>query len=74
MFGMEKKSKNYFEFDLEKELKSNSKKKVALLKEVEEKLSKAKTQLKSTSDKKELEQLGHIVQGYTALERVVKRI
>jgi len=75
MFGMEKeKSSNFFEFDLEKELKDDAEKRKSLLNEVADKISGLKKIMKGALDKEELEEFGVLLQGYTALEKVVKNM
>lgn len=74
MYGMEKKSRNYFEFDLEKELTSNNKKKTSLIKEAQDNIAEIKAAMKKTNDKGILESFGTLVHGFTALERVLKKI
>lgn len=75
MFGMEKeKSSNFFEFDLEKELKEDAEKRKSLLNEVENKISELKKIMKGDLDKEALEEFGVLLQGYTALEKVIKNM
>lgn len=75
MFGMEKeKSSNFFEFDLEKELKDDAEKRKKLLHEIEEKISGLKTIMKGDLKKQELEEHGALLQGFVALEKVIKNM
>ena len=77
MFGMEKKGrreKALLEFDLEKELRANPEKAKKTLKEVEEKIVEIKDLLRKGGNSKEFDQLGVLLHGYTALQRVIKRI
>lgn len=72
MFGLEKKKNQPFEFDLEKEIK-NSKRKKEILKLCEEKTAELKTALREGKASENFDQCGIIMQGYAALEKVVKR-
>lgn len=72
MFGLEKKKNKPFEFDLEKELKS-SKRKKEVLKLCEEKTAELKNALREGKASENFDQCGIIMQGYAALEKVVKR-
>lgn len=76
MFGLEddKKKENVFEFDLEKDLKKDVKKKKEIQQEVETKISKLKTLLREgSSDMEKFEQLGILLRGYAALQKVISR-
>lgn len=73
MYGLEKSDKKPFQFDLEMELKSNPGKAKELLKQVEEKIAEVKSMINKSSDKKEQNELGVILQGFSALETVLKR-
>ena len=73
MFGMEKK-KALFEFDLEKDLKKDPKKKAALLKEIEAKIQSLKTHLREGTAAENFDQYGILLHGYSALQKVVNRV
>lgn len=73
MFGMEKK-KALFEFDLEIELKKDSKKKQALLQEVEKKIQELKTSLRGGTSTENFDQFGILLHGYAALQKILNRI
>lgn len=72
MFGLEKKKNHPFEFDLEKELKG-SKRKKEILKLCQEKTNQLKTALREGKASENFDQCGIIMQGYAALEKVIKR-
>jgi len=72
MFGLEKKKNKPFEFDLEKELKS-SKKKKEVLSICEKRTSQLKEALREGKASENFDQCGIIMQGYAALEKVVKK-
>ena len=72
MFGLEKKKNKPFEFDLEKDLKS-SKKKKEVLSICEERTKQLKEALREGKASENFDQCGIIMQGYAALEKVVKK-
>lgn len=75
MFGMENKKKRaLFEFDLEQELKKDSQKKETLLKHVESQIQQIKTSLRSGTQNETYDQLGVLLHGYAALQKVITRI
>ena len=74
MFGLEKKEKALFEFDLEKELRTNPTKTKELLKTAESRVQAVKTSLRQGADSEDFEKLGVLLQGYTGLQRVLTRI
>lgn len=74
MYGLEKKSKHVFEFDLEKDLKKDPSKVRQLLKTTEGKIQEIKTQLREGAKGPELDQLGVLLHGYTALQKVLNRL
>ncbi|HEY2810737.1 MAG TPA: DUF5398 family protein [Rhabdochlamydiaceae bacterium] len=74
MFGLEKKGRALFEFDLEKELKASPAKNKELLKKIEEKIHEIKGALRSGTGSEEFDDLGILLHGYAALQRVLTRI
>ena len=74
MYGLEKKPKHVFEFDLEKDLKKDPSKVRELLKTTETKIQNIKTQLREGAKGPELDQLGVLLHGYTALQKVLSRL
>ncbi len=74
MYGLEKKPKHVFEFDLEKDLKKDPNKARDLLKTTEAKISEIKSQLRDGAKGPELDQLGVLLHGYTALQKVLSRM
>lgn len=74
MYGLEKKPKHVFEFDLEKDLKKDPTKTRELLKTTEKKIHEIKTQLREGAKGPELDQLGVLLHGYTALQKVLSRL
>ena len=74
MFGLEKKGKTLFEFDLEKQLKESPVKVKELLKTVEEKIGEIKHLLRQGSAAQDFDNLGILLHGYAGLQRVLTRI
>ena len=74
MFGMEKKEKPLFQFDLEIELKQDEKKKQQLLELVEKKTQEIKAQIRQGAAEKDFDQYGVLLHGFAALAKVLKRI
>ncbi|NGX34002.1 MAG: hypothetical protein K1060chlam1_00347 [Candidatus Anoxychlamydiales bacterium] len=73
MFGLEKSPREKFDFDLEVDLKENPKKAKELINKIEDNINKIKKKLKSGGSKEELNKLGTLLQGYTALLKVLKK-
>lgn len=75
MFGLEKgKGRALLEFDLEKELKADPAKAKKTLGEIQGKIAEIKALLRAGSESEDFEQLGVILHGYTALQRVLTRV
>ncbi|MDN3507747.1 MAG: DUF5398 family protein [Simkaniaceae bacterium] len=73
MFGMESnnKPKNFFEFDLEKEIVENDSKRKSLLTEAKGNIEKLNAIMKENPDGESFEDLGVLLGGFTALEKVI---
>lgn len=74
MFGLEKKGKALFEFDLEKDLKSNPSKIKDLLKTVEGRIHEIKNILRQGTQSEDFDKFGVLLHGYAALQKVLTRI
>ena len=74
MYGLEKKPLKTFEFDLEKDLKKDPNKVQALLKTTEAKINEIKSQLREGRKGPDLDNLGVLLHGYTALQKVLNRL
>lgn len=74
MFGLEKKERALFEFDLEKELRADSAKTQGLLKTVEERIQEVKNILRQGTEAEDFDKFGVLLHGYAALQRVLTRI
>jgi len=74
MFGLEKKGKALFEFDLEKEFKSNPSKAKEVLKTVEQRIQTIKNTLRQGAGSEDFDKLGVLLHGYAALLKVLTKI
>ena len=74
MFGLEKKPRALFEFDLEKEVKGDPAKRQQLVKAVEEKIQEIKGLLRQGASSEDFDQYGVLLHGYAALQKVLGRI
>ena len=74
MYGLEKTPKAMFEFDLEKDLKKDPSKARELSKSAEGKIQEIKNQLREGIKGPDLDNLGVLLHGYTALQKVLNRI
>jgi hypothetical protein len=73
MYGLEKEKKERFAFDLEKELKAKPARKKELLEHAETTIHNLKKKLREGANEKEFDRLGVLLQGYTALQKVLKK-
>jgi len=73
MYGLEKKTKPLFEFDLEKELKQDPEKVKILIQNAESKIEEIKSQLRSGNKGQSLDDLGILLQGYVALKKILNK-
>ena len=64
MYGLEKQPKEIFEFDLQKEIQTLA----------EERVQEIKKELRAGANEKEFSRLNVLLQGYTALQKVLKRV
>lgn len=74
MFGLEKKGRALFEFDLEKELKNNPAKIKDLLKTVEARIHEIKSTLRAGAESEDFDKFGVLLHGYAALQKILTRI
>ena len=74
MYGLEKKGRALFEFDLEKELKSNPSKAKELLKVCEERIQEIKNTLRQGTGSSDYDNYGVLLHGYAALQKVLTKI
>jgi hypothetical protein len=74
MFGLEKKGKGLFEFDLEKDLKANPSKAKEMLKTIETRIGEIKNSLRQGAGSEDFDKLGVLLHGYAALQKVLTKI
>jgi hypothetical protein len=74
MFGLEKKPKGPFEFDLEMDLHKDPAIAKALLKDIEDRIGKLKTLLRQGAESDDFDDYGVLLHAYAALQRVLKRV
>jgi HPt (histidine-containing phosphotransfer) domain-containing protein len=74
MYGLEKKGRALFEFDLEKDLKGNPTKIREMLKTVEGRIQEIKNTLRQGAESEDFDKFGILLHGYAALQRVLTRI
>jgi hypothetical protein len=74
MYGLEKKERALFEFDLEKDLKKDPSKAKELLKTVEGRIQGIKTSLRGGTNSEGFDQLGVLLQAYVALQKVLTKV
>jgi len=73
MFGLEKKGRELFQFDLEKDLKSHPSKAKELLKTVEHRIHEIKNTLRQGTGSEDFDKLGILLHGYAALQKVLTK-
>lgn len=74
MYGLEKKGREKFAFDLEKEIQANPKRRKEILEQAQERIHELKSLLQKGSSEKEQDKLAILLQGYTALQKVLKKV
>ncbi len=74
MYGLEKKGRPLFEFDLEKDLKKDPNKARAILQAAEGKIQELKGIIRDGSKSAEVDNLGTLLHGYTALQKVLNKL
>lgn len=74
MFGLEKKKGDKFVFDLEKEIKEQPGRAKQILHHAEQKIAELKKELREGTNEKEFDQLGTLLHGYSALQKIVKKV
>lgn len=63
-----------FDFDLEKEIKGSKTRGKEILSTVEERMAEIKKMLREGAHEKDFDHLGVLLQGYTALQKVIKKV
>ncbi|MEX0961716.1 MAG: EscE/YscE/SsaE family type III secretion system needle protein co-chaperone [Simkaniaceae bacterium] len=75
MYGFEKKpNKNFFEFDLEKDLLKSPEKAKQIAETLESKITKIKEELRKGTASEDFDSYGVLLHGYVAMQKVMKRI
>ena len=74
MYGLEKNPAKKFDFDLEKEIKDKPTRLKEILEKAEQRIQAIKQQLREGSGEKEFDQLGILLHGYSALQKVIKKV
>ncbi len=74
MYGLEKKPGEKFAFDLEKKIKDKPAHAKELIEKAEHKIAQIKKQLREGANEKEFDHLGTLLHGYTALQKVLKKV
>jgi hypothetical protein len=74
MFGLEKKGRALFEFDLEKDLKSHPSKAKDLLKTIEGRIQEIKNILRQGTESDDFDKFGILLHGYAALQKVLTKL
>ena len=74
MYGLEKKGRALFEFDLEKELKGNPNKAKELLKTVDGRIQEIKATLRQGTESEDFDKFGVLLHGYAALQKVLTKV
>ena len=73
MYGLEKKEHERFLFDLEKEIKEKPAKAKDILEKAEKRIHDIKKILREGANEKEFDKLGVLLNGYVALQNVIKK-
>ena len=74
MYGLEKKGKTPFEFQLEQDVREDPSKGKEMLKNVEAKIHEIKQLLRQGAASEDFDSLGTMLHGYAALQKVLKKI
>lgn len=74
MYGLEKSPKEKFLFELEKNIKQKPEHRNELLGKAEEHIQSIKALLRKGAEEKDFDRLGVLLHGYTALQKVLKKI
>lgn len=74
MYGLEQNQPNRFKFDLEEEITKKPNRAKEIYSKVQKHIHEIKSKLKSGVSEKEKKELTRLLEGYIAVERVLKRI
>jgi hypothetical protein len=73
MYGLGKEAKERFAFDLERDIKTKPGRAKEILTKADERIHEIKNLLREGLNEKDFEQLGILLHGYTALQKVLKK-
>jgi len=74
MYGLEKHPGEKFSFDLEKEIKAKPSRGKEILDKVEKRIHEIKKLLREGAKDKDFDRFGILLHGYTALQKVLKKV
>ncbi len=74
MYGLEKQPGEKFAFDLENDIKTSPHKKKEILDVVEKRIQEIKKLLREGANEEKFDQLGILLHGYTALQKVLRKV
>lgn len=74
MYGLENKPGEKFAFDLEKKIKKHPAHAKELIEKAQHHINEIKKQLREGASEKDFDQLGVLLHGYTALQKVLKKV
>lgn len=74
MFGLEKQPGEKFAFDLEKEIKENPTRSKEIMEKTEKRIHDIKTMLREGAHEKDFDDLGILLHGYAALQKVLRKV
>lgn len=74
MFGLGNKTPEKFAFDLEKEIKEKPGRGKEILDKVEKRIQEIKKHLREGANEKEFDELGILLHGYAALQKVLRKV
>lgn len=74
MYGLEKNKDKKFAFDLEEEVLQKPERKKEILENAEKRVQEIKKALREGTSEKEFDQLGILLHGYAALQKVIKKV
>ena len=74
MYGLEKKPREKFAFDLEKEIKEKPSRGKEILERVEKRITEIKKLLREGQNEKDFDHLGILLHGYASLQKVLRKV
>jgi Family of unknown function (DUF5398) len=74
MYGLEKKNKELFQFDLEEEINNDNNKGKQYLDIAKKRTEELKTKMRKGDTSDDFDQLGTLLHGYTALNKVLLKV